>query len=127
MSSYEEIFQDKVGQSSWDLDTLTDSIDFLRISFTDQNDKVITFIFSEFLAYRSIDEGDAINIISDISNAGVIGKYFYLAKGSEFEEWFHRESFDMHRTQGVNSYLFASLNHVVEIISLDEPVIEISP
>lgn len=126
MVSYEEVFQENTGNSEWDLNYLKDTVDNLNIEFIDQSGQRLLFTFAEFLAYRVLDEGDAIRTVSDISSHGVIGKFFYLSKGTPFEEWFHGESFNAHRARGINCYTFASLNHVIEVISLDRPTLRTS-
>lgn len=75
---------------------LRDGKDGLSITLIDENGSKLLVFFENFLAYRRLDEGDAIKIMAEIKPSFEKSKIFYVVEGSKFVAWFNEQSCNIH-------------------------------
>lgn len=92
MAVYTPIWQETAGGHTFDLVCLLDQASELVIEISDSSDQRLSIVFEWFLAYRRIDEGDAILILSEMGRAGVLGNTFFKVDDSKFLAWFRVQS-----------------------------------
>ncbi|BBH11424.1 hypothetical protein JD974_16700 [Chromobacterium haemolyticum] len=122
MQQFSSVFHDKFGMHSYDCVELKDSRDGLEIILIDENDCKLIVRFETHLAYRRIDEGDALLTLAFLKKIGCSGGPFYQIKNSNFLRWFNRESCGMHDGQSLKHYALITMNDVIDVITCDKPI-----
>ena len=125
MNKYTPILQQYVGDSQFDLEQLCGRAGVLALTLIDQTGQRIKLSFDTYMAYRKLDEGDALLTIAHIKKTAGTGKYFYRVEDSDFVTWFSKERCDPHVLQKFIHFSVAAINDIVDVISLNEPVVEV--
>jgi len=83
------------------------------------------------LAYQNIDEGRRLKMLEYLSNN--YDSQFYAEwtlfeiENSSYLNWFHNESFGIHKDEGISHYMLLTENDVIDILSAYEPDVVIIP
>lgn len=105
---------------------LLDSGDGFNILVYDveNHEKVINIYFKSTMAYRSINEGDRLQLWSEsIMDEDV---FIYTVENSDFIEYFHVQSKYIHEEEKLTHYFIVTTDDCFDIISEDEMVITIT-
>jgi hypothetical protein len=121
MSKYSPINKDAFTERVLDEESIRDAAGVLEIILLDEKKDKIIVRFEDFLAYRKVDEGDAFNILHEISATSKLGHTLYLVEDSQFLEWFNRESQHVRERQGLKHFCLTTSNSVVDVIAFNEP------
>ena len=101
-------------------ETLHEDDGVLSIILTDDQDGGITCTFDAPLAYRKLDEGAALLILAEINMSGGLGSLLYVVEGSEFSDWFRKQSQGTRR-ENYQHYCLATINSVIDVLANDPP------
>ena len=123
MSRYIAVWQDVAANHRFELESLLDCLDTLRIDLNDEENRKVSILSENCLAYRRMDEGDALVSINSLISSGGTAKVFYRVEESDFLEWFHSQSFEIHRDQALKHFSICTTNHIIDLIAFDEPKI----
>ncbi len=125
MRRYVPVYQDEAAAGQFDLTQLLDSRGVLVITLESGEGKAVSFEFDSYLAYRKLDEGDALLTLSAIRLSGGTGKWFYRVEDSDFLSWFIAERCGLSEGHGVPvHYVFAALNDILDVISPEPPKVK---
>jgi hypothetical protein len=124
MSKFSPISKDAFTGRVLDEDSLRDAAGVLEIVLLDEKKEKVIVRFDDFVAYRKLDEGDAFNILHEISTTSTLGHTLYLVDGSQFLEWFSGESQHVRDRQGLKHFCLITLNSVVDVIAFNEPKVQ---
>lgn len=125
MSNFVPILQEHVRATPFELEELLDRAGTLVLTLSDASDVRIKLKFGAYMAYRKLDEGDALLTLSAMRRSGGTGKVFYRVDDSKFAIWFDAERCNDGRGQPLVHYSVASMNDIVDVLSLEPPIIEI--
>ena len=123
MSRYIPILQEHVGR--YELDQLLDRDGVLVLTLEHENGKRVFIKFDSYLVYRKRDEGDALRTLDGMRRSIGTTHCFYKVEESDFIAWFNREIY-ADKPRQMEHYIIATLNDVIDVISLQGPVIDIS-
>jgi hypothetical protein len=97
------------------------SILSITVGAKDSRQYCITFV--DHVAYRKIDEGDAIRILSDVREHVKLGKNCFETYDSDFIAWLLDQSAGYADSHNVRGFLFVLFDDVIEVLSLGAPEI----
>lgn len=80
------------------------------------------FRFCDHLTYRMMDEGDALEILSELGKGKKIG--VYKVENSDFLQWFHRQSCGIRVDDDLTHYSIITLNDIIDVIAFSPPIWE---
>jgi hypothetical protein len=124
MNRYVPILQEHSKDAPLELEQLLDRGGTLILTMVDAHERRISLSFDSYMVYRKMDEGDALLTHVDLVKTGGTGKWFYRVEDSEFLAWFNKESCNVRANQNLVHYCIAALNDIVDVISLDAPVVQ---
>ena len=110
--------------NDFDMDSLLDEVDSLKISISDNLKNIIVLQFNDHFAYRCRDEGDALKTLNQIRLTGGLGYTLYEVTNSEFIKWFLEER--TYECEGLRHFCVLTLNWVIDVISLTPPALHSS-
>jgi hypothetical protein len=125
MNRYIPILQEHSKGAPLELEQLLDHGGTLILTIVDAHERRIRLLFDSYMAYRKLDEGDALLTLADMKRTGGVGKWFDRVEDSEFLAWFNKESCDARANQNLVHYAIAALNDVVDVVALNAPVVEL--
>ena len=126
MNVYVPTFQEYAKNVQLELEQLVDRAGTLALTLGDVNGRHIVLMFDSYMAYRKLDEGDALLTLSAMGKSGGTGKYFYRVDNSDFYAWFNAERCDTGHGQPLVHYVVAAINDIVDVLSLEPPTIKVS-
>ncbi|NMG68151.1 hypothetical protein GPA19_24790 [Azoarcus indigens] len=126
MSIYIPILQEYVGNVRIDLEELIDRAGCLVLTLARTDGRRIHLKFDSYMAYRKLDEGDALLTLSAMRKTGGLSKCFYRVDDSDFLIWFNAERCGPASGQPLGHYSVAAINDVVDVLSLDPPTVEMA-
>lgn len=118
------IFQEHVRDGHWELEQLVDRGGALVLTLSDDRGRRTKVSFDSYMAYRKLDEGDALLTLAAMRKTGGTAKYFYLVDESSFIAWFDKDRCNDGSVQALVHCTIAADNDIVDIIALDLPVVE---
>ncbi len=118
------ILQEHVRDGQWDLEQLIDSSGILVLTLLDDRGRRIKLSFDSHMAYRKLDEGDALLTLSHMRKTGGTGKYLYRVEDSAFAAWFNQERCDSGSNPSLVHYSVAAANDIVDVLALEPPAVE---
>jgi hypothetical protein len=121
MNRYTPAFQDHAPEALADLRELVDRNGTLELLLESSSNKHVRVVFDAYLAYRKLDEGDAMLALEQLAASAKIARTFYRVEESDFIEWFSKQSHAVRDQQKLNHYAVVTHNDVVDVISLSEP------
>ena len=107
-------------ENEFDMDSLLDNVDSLKISMSDNFKNIVVVQFDDHFAYRCRNEGDALKTLNQIRLTGGLGHALYEVSDSEFIKWFIEER--TYECEGLRHFCVLTLNWVIDVISLTPPV-----
>ncbi len=125
MTRYKPILLDQTPNELFDLNELSDKGGVLSLALCNGT-AAIDVRFHSYYAYRKIDEGDALALLSDLASSGQIGKTFYCGTESEFVHWFREQGLGKNDDLEVHHIVIILLDDVIEILTPTLPFITIS-
>ncbi len=109
------------------LQSFVDDENWITIRFTsdDPKKKVIVHFDGYVQSYRNTDEGSLIKtweFLNDHYGVDFYGRWpFFKVKGSEYLDWFIKQSSGIYDPEEVEHYVFKTPNDIVEVLSTFEP------
>ena len=120
-SRYTALDADLFGDHRYAENYIVDENGVLTVVLEDESGKRLKISFDAYLAFRKIDEGDALHTLVDISKTSVLRTGLYLVEESEYLRWFHFESKSIHESQKLAHYCLSTVDSVIDVISFDPP------
>lgn len=118
-------------QPKYDVDSISDSFEGLKIILSDIKDtsKKVVFTFDGLIdSYRSSDEGFALRKLDDLGKNYGENFYknwtFFTVEHSDYIQWLSNESCGIYDLIPKKHYSFLAANTIVDVISLEEPKVE---
>lgn len=115
-------------QPKYNVDSILDSFDGLKIILSDTKDssKKVIFNFDGLIdSYRSSDEGFSLRKLNELEKFYGNDFYknwtFFTVENSEYIKWLSNESYGVYDSIPKQHYSFLASNVVIDIISLEEP------
>jgi hypothetical protein len=121
MNTYFEKFQEFSSLSGYDLDELVDRKGILEIRLIDEGRRRLSITFDCYLAYRKLDEGDALVTLEEVTQRCELGKSFYLVEESSFLDWFVSQTCGSRSRDHLQHYAVHTINDVIDVISPTPP------
>jgi hypothetical protein len=118
------ILQEHVRDGHWDLEQLVDRNGILVLRLLDDHGRRIKLLFDSHMAYRKLDEGDALLTLADMRKTGGTARYFYRVEESTFLAWFNQERCDSGLNRALIHYAVAAANDIVDVLALEPPAVE---
>ncbi len=119
------ILQEYVHDGHWQLEQLVDRGGTLVLTLMDDRGRRAKLSFDSYMAYRKLDEGDALLTLAAMRKTGGTAKYFYRVDESVFVAWFNKERCAEGSTQMLVHCAVAAENDIVDVIALDLPAVEV--
>jgi hypothetical protein len=123
MNDYVPIFQEICSDVVFALDRLSDHDGALLIQISSDDNRRLNVAFDSYLAYRKMDEGDALLMLEHMKRSGGTTKTFYRVENSEFMSWFHVQSCGVRSGQSLIHYAIGTTNDIVDVLALSSPQI----
>ena len=111
------------GRARYAEDRISDEAGTLEIILEDESEAKLSVSFDAYLAFRKMDEGDALHTLEDISETSELGTRLYLVEDSEYLRWFHFESGTIHKGQKLAHYCLTTIDSVIDVISFEPPTV----
>lgn len=121
VSRYSLLDAEAFGSATWQEVHILDADGVLEIALENEAGQGLKLVFPAYLAFRKMDEGDAVHTLEDIAETSEPGTRLYAVAESEYLRWFHFESDAIHKGQKLNHYCLATLDSIIDIISFDPP------
>jgi hypothetical protein len=118
------ILQEHVRDGHWDLEQLVDRNGILVLTLLDDHGRRMRLSFDSHMAYRRLDEGDALLTLADMRKTGGTARYFYRVEDSTFAAWFNEERCDSGSNHALVHYSVAAANDIVDVLALEPPAVE---
>lgn len=101
-----------------------DDYEGFRILLTGENktDSMLRLLFESPRSYRNTDEGDLLRTISSISHPE--SATLFIVEKSSWIEWFHEETYGIHKDKELVHYAIFTPNDCIEVLSEFEPLVE---
>jgi hypothetical protein len=123
IEKFSPVAQDLVKDSVFDCVELRDDVAGLTIVLSDEDGTGLAILFENFLAYRRLDEGDALKTLSALKPNLERSKTLYIVENSNFISWFNEQSYNTHISQPLYHYVIVAMNDVIDVICSEEPKI----
>jgi hypothetical protein len=127
MSRYSAILQAHASQAPFTLEQLLDKGGTLEILLSGRLGGALVVSFDSYLAYRKMDEGDAMVALSQVASVGLQGRSFYQVEESDYHAWFLAQSYGIHEASAIGHFAVHALNDVVDVLALEAPRISHVP
>lgn len=124
MNRYVPILQENLSRAQYELEELVDREGALVLVLANNDGQRVRLKFDSHLAFRKMDEGDALATLAAMRRSGGTGKYFYRVDESEFVAWFNSERYGAAPGQPLIHYAIAAQNDIVDVLSIRAPSIE---
>src|SRR6185312_10261553 len=89
---------------------ISDQAGTLEIHLEDEGGAKLSVAFDAYLAFRKMDEGDALHTLQDIEETSELGTRLYLVEDSEYLRWFHFESENVRKGQEIAHYCLTTID-----------------
>lgn len=127
MSTYREVLQEYAKSGPYDLEELVDRGGVLQLYLIGVRNKSLRIEFDSYIAYRKIDEGDAMVTLSQLATCGKAGKSFYQVASSEFVSWLLEQGYGVRSSQELLHYVVVTVDDIIDVISHGQPSVFIDP
>lgn len=108
------------------LDAIEDDGDVLDLSISGKDGTRIRVKCDSYLLYAKRDEGNAIRTIASIAEDTSLESLIFAVDKSWLLAWFVDECEGMRRAEDLKHFIVACANDVIDIISVDDLVVEVS-
>lgn len=123
MNRYVAILQEHAPSALFELDELVDQSGVLTLRLVGTHGSICRVSFDGYVAYRKIDEGDAMALLAQLAASATAGRSFYRVEESDFVEWVVSQSYGVREPGTLTHYAIVALNDIVDVVSLGDPVI----
>jgi hypothetical protein len=123
MNVYVPIHHELLAGRSLDDDALLDSRGVLKVRLKDGKGAVVYVSFDDYFVYRKRDEGDSYRTLQELDRVATFKIGIYRVEESEFLHWFGEESAHVKDGMKLKHFSLATLNSIIDVISLGEPEI----
>ena len=118
---YLPVLQEHAPERSFDLDRLLDESGVLEIALLREDGSKFKLLFPTYLAYRRLDEGDALGALKDAADSTKLGRSFYRVEESGFLDWFVAQG-GIHSRDPLVHFVIMTANDIIDVICYeDEP------
>ena len=124
MQKFIPALEDIATSNTLECEELRDSSSGLVISLRRADGSKLSIHFEDHLAYRLLDEGDALEAIHQLGKSENRENRIYIVENSEFIEWFHNQSYGVRRNDKLSHYIIFSSNDIIDVISLGAPTLK---
>ncbi len=109
-------------QDDFYLEGLYDDYEGFRILLRgeEKQNKILKITFDPALSYRNTDEGDLLRTIGK----GLGDWSLFIVEGSEYLDWFNKESHDIYQSKNITHYAIYTQNDCIDILSAYHPKVE---
>lgn len=107
--------------STPELDEFSDRQGVIEIRLKDLRNNIIIFLFDNHLAYRKLDEGDALVALTQLRATAQLGLLLYEVRNSDFIEWFVAQGYGIRAADDLRHFSIVTLNDVIDVIAFDPP------
>lgn len=121
VSRYTVLETQAFGAGRYAEDRIVDEGGILNIFLEDESGGTLKVSFNAYLAFRKMDEGDAVHTLADIEETSEPGTRLYAVADSEYLRWFHFESEAIHKAHKLHHYCLTTVDSVIDVISFDPP------
>jgi len=118
---YTVLEAESFGAGRYAEDRIADEGGVLDVFLEDEAGKRLKVSFPAYLAFRKMDEGDAVHTLADIDETAEPGTRLYSVADSEYLRWFHFESEAIHKSHQLTHYCLTTVDSVIDVISFDPP------
>lgn len=120
---YEPWFPIEIASESLYCEAIYDDYEGLRLFLQGENEEggYLQVTFDSDMAYRKLDEGDFLLSEGDLPTGQ--RSFFYIAKQSEFIDWFNKESCNTKSQLGIVEYLIVTGNDCISVLALSAPTL----
>jgi hypothetical protein len=112
------------GDNRFAEERILDANGVLEITLEEEGGRKLTVSFNAYLAFRKMDEGDALLTLQDIEESSDLATRLYAVADSEYLRWFHFESEAIHKGQALVHYCLTTVDSVIDVISFDPPMVQ---
>ncbi|HEY4076804.1 MAG TPA: hypothetical protein VGM26_07705 [Rhizomicrobium sp.] len=112
------------GDNRFAEERILDANGVLEIALEEEGGRRLTVSFNAYLAFRKMDEGDALVTLQDIEESSDLTTGLYAVADSEYLRWFHFESEAIHKGQALAHYCLTTVDSVIDVISFDPPMVQ---
>jgi hypothetical protein len=123
MNVYVPIQHELLAGRRLDDDALLDTRGVLEVRLEDGKGAPVYVRFDDYFVYRKRDEGDSYRTFQELDRVATFKIGLYRVEESEFVQWFGEESAPIRDVTKLKHFWLATLNSIIDVISLDEPEI----
>ncbi|SFN01071.1 hypothetical protein [Dokdonella immobilis] len=124
MNTYVNIFQKFESKEPYVFDLLLDRGGVLVVELMDVDGKRVRCKFDSYLAYRKVGESDSLILINELHKQSMLGKSFFRVNSSDFINWFQSQNHSVRELNSLAHYAIVTLDDVIDVVALSEPVFE---
>ena len=115
------VLQEHAPERLFDLDRLLDESGVLEIALLREDGGRFDLLFPTYLAYRKLDEGNALQALQDAADSTKLGRSFYRVEESDFLDWFVAQGHGIRASDPLIHFVVMTMNDVIDVICLNEP------
>jgi hypothetical protein len=120
-NQYVPILQEVASGNVLELESLIDQAGVLTLALISERGHRINIAFDSYVAFRKLDEGDAMQTLSCVSESSALGKCFYEVHNSEFLAWYHQQSHSVRKSSNIRHFAILATDDVIDVLALGEP------
>lgn len=127
MNTYSAILQDfvPVGERFY-VKSLRDEAGLLEVTLSGKT-LVLNVQFGAALAYRKVDEGDALKALAEIESTSSPGMVLYGVSESRFTEWFCEQGYGVRKADSIAHVAIVAGDDIIDILCLEPPACALGP
>ena len=119
---YTPIHSESLRSGPYDCEELRDDRSQLKIFLADESGERVDVIFDGPIAYRLLDEGDALKTVEAV-HAAAERVPLYEARDSEFLLCFFEQNYQVRQGQGIRHFIVMTVNDVIDVLAFDPPLV----
>lgn len=127
MNRYAAIFEEHKASRAYELDSLVDADGVLTLRLKGDEEARLELVFDAYVAYRKLDEGDAMLTLRRVSDTSALGRTFYEVAESEFVAWYVAQGYGVRKGADIRHFTILTQNDVIDVLALSQPVISGQP
>ena len=119
------VLQEHAPEQLFDLGRLLDESGVLEIALLRDDGGKFELLFPSYLAYRKLDEGDALRVLKDAADSTKLGRSFYRVEESDFLDWFIAQRGGIRANDPLIHFVVMTMNDIIDVICRDAPEVVI--
>jgi hypothetical protein len=97
----------------------------LSLEQEEENSPILNIYFNGVFSFRSADEGDLLKTLSEREKTDNTNNWsLFTVENSLYLEWFHEQSYDIHKKDQIIHYLIATPNDVIDVLDSETPCVK---